>query len=448
MADHATLRTRRERVGQLMSPVSQFMALESASGIVLLAAAVLALAWANSPWASSYHALLDQHLSVSLGAWRLDEPVHFWVNDVLMVLFFFLVGLEIKREVVLGELSEPRRVLLPVMGAVGGMAAPALIFLALAGSGGVASRGWGIPVATDIAFAVGVLTLAGSRVPFGLRVTLLALAIVDDIGGIIIIAAFYATHVQAWALAAVGIVLAVCYLLRQSGLWYLPIYVVLGILGWLFMHASGVHGTILGVALGLLAPWRPWQPVSGFVERMHELTGRFDAVDDSPETEEDQVTIALELSHQARDHVSPLDRLMHDLQPIVSFVIAPLFAFANAGIPVDPATLAGAVVSPVSIGVFLGLVVGKPLGILAMCWLAVRLGATLPEGVGWAGILAMGVVAGIGFTVALFVAGLSYADAALLTDAKLGVIFASLASGALGYLALRVVFRGGEAGRA
>lgn len=447
MTDLATVRTRRERVGQLLSPVSQFMALESASGIVLLGAALIALAWANSPWASTYHALIDQHLSVSLGGWRLDEPVHFWVNDVLMVLFFFLVGLEIKREVVLGELSEPRRVLLPVMGALGGMAAPALIFLAIAGNS-AASRGWGIPVATDIAFAVGVLTLAGSRVPFGLRVTLLALAIVDDIGGIIIIAAFYANHVQAWALGAVGVVLVLCYVLRQSGLWYLPIYAALGVVGWVFMHESGVHGAILGVALGLLAPWRPWQPVTGFVERMNALTERFDAVDDSPETEEDQVTVALELSREARDHVSPLDRHLHDLQPIVSFVIAPLFAFANAGIPVDPATLAGAVVSPVAIGVFLGLVVGKPLGILAMCWLAVRLGATLPGDVGWAGILAMGAVAGIGFTVALFVAGLSYTDAALLTDAKLGVIFASLASGVIGYLALRVVFRGGEAGRA
>ncbi|MGE3855474.1 MAG: Na+/H+ antiporter NhaA [Dehalococcoidia bacterium] len=438
--EYARLHARRGRVEQLVSPVARFMATESASGVVLLIGAVIALAWVNSPWAHSYHEFLDHHIVFSLGFWEVDQPVHFWVNDVLMVFFFFLVGLEIKREAVLGELSELRRVIVPIVGAVGGMIAPALIFVLIV-RGGEGAGGWGIPVATDIAFAVGVLTLAGSRVPFGLRVTLLALAIADDIGGILVIAVFYATGLQAWALGAVAVILLACYFLRQSGIWYLPIYFALGALGWALMLESGVHATILGVALGLLAPWRPWQPVNGFVERMHHLTSRFDAVDDSEETIEEQATIALELAREARDHVSPLDRLVRDLQPVVAFGIAPLFALANSGVPVDPGTLGAALTSPVMLGVFFGLLLGKPIGIFIAVRLAVMAGAKLPSGVGWAGVLAMGIVSGIGFTVALFVTELSYTEEVLLTDAKLGIIFASLLSGILGFLALRFVFR-------
>ena len=444
MDDRTRLHIRRQRVGDLIRPVSQFMATESASGVVLLIGAIVALAWVNSPWSHSYHAFLEHHISVSLGFWTLDKPIHFWVNDVLMVFFFFLVGLEIKREAVLGELSELRRVIVPIIGAVGGMIVPALIFTAFA-MGTEGAGGWGIPVATDIAFAVGVLTIAGSRVPFGLRVTLLALAIADDIGGILVIAVFYATGLQVWALAGVAAVLGICYLLRQSGIWYLPFYFLLGAFGWALMLESGVHATILGVALGLLAPWRPWQPVEGFVERMRLLTNRFDAVDNSKDTEEEQVTVALELAREARDHVSPLDRLVRDLQPLVAFGIAPLFALANSGVPVDPGTLGAAATSPVALGVFFGLLIGKPVGIFIAIRLAVMAGAKLPTGVGWDGILAMGAVAGIGFTVALFVTELSYTNEMLLTDAKLGIIFASLLSGLIGFLALRFVFRNAPA---
>jgi NhaA family Na+:H+ antiporter len=440
MDPYSRLHLRRQRVGEMIRPVSQFIATESASGILLLIGAIIALAWVNSPWSHSYHEVLDHHILVSLGFWELDAPIHFWVNDVLMVLFFFLVGLEIKREAVLGELSELRRVIVPIAGAIGGMILPALIFTVIV-AGREGAGGWGIPVATDIAFAVGVLTVVGSRVPFSLRVTLLALAIADDIGGILIIAIFYATNLQVWALAAVAGVLAICYLLRQSGIWYLPIYFVLGLVGWVFMLESGVHATILGVALGLLAPWRPWQPANGFVERMRQLGARFDTAHGSKESEEERVSVALEMAREARDHVSPLDRLSRDLQPVVAFGIAPLFALANSGVPVDPDTLGAAMTSPVMLGVFFGLLVGKPVGIFVAIRLAVMAGAKLPDGIGWSAILAMGFVAGIGFTVALFVTELSYTNAALLTDAKLGIIFASLLSGILGFLALRIVFR-------
>ena len=434
----ARLHARRGRVDRLIQPVSKFIATESASGIVLLIGAAIAMAWVNSPSGPSYHELLEHHISLSLGFWTLDEPFHFWVNDVLMVFFFFLVGLEIKREAMIGELSELRRVVVPIIGAVGGMVAPALIFTILV-AGREGHHGWGIPVATDIAFAVGVLTLAGSRVPFGLRVTLLALAIVDDIGGILVIAIFYATGIQVWALAVVAVILLVCYLLRQSGIWYLPLYFILGALGWVAMRESGVHTTILGVALGLLAPWRAWRPEEGFVETMHRLVDRFQRSGANPHDEE-RVTVALELAAEARDQVSPLDRLVRDLQPLVAFGIAPLFAFANSGVPVDPGTLGAALTSPVTLGVFFGLLIGKPVGIFLAIRLAVLFGARLPSGVGWGGVVAMGIVSGVGFTVALFVTELSYESETLLTDAKLGIIFGSIAAGVIGWLALRIAF--------
>ena len=437
---HERLHARHGRVDMLVRPVSQFMATESAIGIVLLIGAVVALGWVNSPWAPSYYALLNHRISVSLGFWTLDEPFHFWVNDVLMVFFFFLVGLEIKREAMIGELSELRRVVVPIAGALGGMIVPALIFTLIV-AGGPGAHGWGIPVATDIAFAVGALTLAGSRVPFGLRVTLLALAIADDIGGIIVIAMFYASGLQVWALAAVAGILLTCYLLRQSGIWYIPLYFILGIIGWAAMLESGVHAMILGVALGLLAPWRAWRPEQGFVERMHRLIDRFRQAEESSGAEEERVTVALELAREARDHVSPLDRIVRDLSPVVAFGIAPLFALANSGVPVDPGTLGAAMRSPVALGVFFGLLLGKPIGIFIAMRIAVACGARLPDGVGWLGVLAMGIVGGVGFTVALFVTELSFKEEVLLTDAKLGIIFASLASGILGFLALRFVFR-------
>ena len=439
---HSRLRSRRQRVDQLARPVQQFMATESASSIVLLVGALLALVWANSPWLHSYDRLLDHHFAVAFGFWNIDQPFHFWVNDVLMVFFFFLVGLEIKREAVIGELSDPRRVIVPIAGALGGMLAPAIIFTAIV-AGRTGAHGWGIPVATDIAFAVGVITLAGSRVPFGLRVTLLALAIVDDIGGIVIIAVFYATGIQLAALALAAGVLVACYALRQLGIWYLPVYFVLGIIGWAATLESGVHATIFGVALGLLTPWRAWHPETGFGEKMQRLTERFQDAQRvrGRAAGEEQVTVALALAKEARDHVSPLDRIVRDLTPIVAFGIAPLFAFANSGVPIDLDTLGAALQSPVTLGVFFGLLIGKPVGILLAIRLAVLMGARLPDGVTWSGIFAMGIVGGVGFTVAQFVAQLSYTDAALLTDAKLGVMFASIAAGLIGLLALRFVFR-------
>jgi Na+:H+ antiporter, NhaA family len=271
---------------------------------------------------------------------------------------------------------------------------------------------------------------------------MLALAITDDIGGILIIAVFYSEGIATGPLAMAGGVLALCFILRQVGVWYLPLYWVIGAAGWAATLESGIHPTIFGVALGLLAPWQAWRPATGFVDRMRALVDRVREIYDpetQPATHEDQVAISLAIVDEAYAHVSPLDRLEKALSPFSAFVIAPLFAFSNAGVPVDGATLGDALRSPVSHGVFLGLLIGKPLGIFLAVRLSVAMGARLPAGVTWGGVTAMGIVAGIGFTVALFVAGLSFDDEALLTDAKLGILAASLTAGVLGWAALRVV---------
>ncbi len=438
---------RRQRVDQFVRPIQSFIATETAGGVVLLIAAVLALVWANSPWGESYHHLLEHHLSLDLGFWALDAPLHFWINDAAMVIFFFVVGLEIKRETVVGELSDPRRVIVPIVAALGGMVAPALIFTVLV-MGGDGAGGWGIPIATDIAFAMGVLALVGSRVPFGLRVMLLALAIVDDIGGILVIAIFYTSELALEPLALAGGTLVVAYVLRQGGVWYLPIYFVLGAIGWAATVESGIHPTIMGVVLGLLAPWKAWYREEGFAELADDAVTSFREASRSHDAEfaHDQKTHALRrLTSLSNRAIAPLDRLEHELQPLVAFVIVPVFAFANAGVSVDVDTLGSALTAPVTLGVFLGLVVGKPMGIFVATWMVVRAGARLPAGVTWPAVAGMGLLGGIGFTVSLLITELSFTDAALLTEAKLGILFASALAGIGGYLILRAIYGGASA---
>ncbi len=433
---------RRQRVERFTRPVQQFIATEIAGGVVLLVAAVIALIWANSPWSHTYHELLEHHFAIDLGFWALDKPVHFWVNDAAMVVFFFVVGLEIKREVVIGELSDARQVVVPIMGALGGMIAPAVIFTAVL-RGGDGASGWGIPLATDIALALGVLSVVGKRVPFGLRVMLLALAIVDDIGGIIVIAVFYTSELAFMPLALTGVLLVLALVLRQNGIWYLPIYVALGVVAWAATVSSGIHPTIVGVLLGILAPWKAWYSEVGFTALARDELQRFDEASRSHDEEfaHEQKSHAL---HQLRfltdRSIAPLDRIEHELQPLVAFVIVPIFAFANAGVSMSLDTLQVAATAPVALGVFFGLLIGKPLGIFLAVWMTVRLGARLPAGVGWAGVIGMGILGGIGFTVSLLITELSFTDAQLLTDAKLGILFASALAGIVGFLVLRRVY--------
>jgi NhaA family Na+:H+ antiporter len=324
------------------------------------------------------------------------------------------------------------------------MLVPAAIFALIAGSG-AAAAGWGIPMATDIAFALGVLALLGTRIPVGLKVLLLGLAIVDDIGAIIVIGIFYADSI-AWGPIAIAVgTLLAAYALRQSGVWYIPFYVALGLVGWFAMMESGVHPTLIGVAFGLLTPWRAWYRAEGLVEIADGILDRFrpgsDAVG-APGERGHEVGPLLNLSTVSRRSVAPLDLLEHELHPLVAFVIVPAFAFANAGVPLSADTLGDAITSGATIGVAAGLVVGKPLGIVAGVWVATRIGARLPDGVTWPSLAGIGMLAGIGFTVSLLIADLAYENEVIINQAKLGILFASVLAGVCGYLILRATARG------
>ncbi len=393
------------------------------ASLVLLAAAAVALVWVNSPFGASYEHLWEEVVEVSAGSFHLELTLHELVNDALMAVFFFVVGLEIKRELVTGELRDLRAAAMPAFAAVGGMVVPASIYLA-SNAGTDAGNGWGIPMATDIAFALGVVALLGSRVPPTLKIFLLTLAIVDDIGGILVIAFFYTTDVAfTWLLAAVGgLVLVV--VMQRLRVWWTPIYVVVGSFVWFATHESGVHATIAGVALGLLCPARPLlsrsvspAPTNG-----------------SAPSAEDVRLAGIEL----REQVSVVERLESLLHPYTAFFIVPVFALSNAGIELSGDALAEASTASITLGVFLGLVVGKTVGVVAFTWLGTRLGLPMPRGASWSQVLGIGVAAGIGFTVALFIDGLAFDPGdPLLEQAKIGIFAASLVSAIGALLILR-----------
>lgn len=404
---------------------------------MLLAAVVLAILLANSPWSAGYASLLDTALAVSAGPYRIEESARGWVNDAGMVLFFFLVGIEIKRELAIGELNSIRRAVVPLTAALGGMIAPATIFLLLVRDPALRG-GWGVPIATDVAFAIGVVTLLGDRVPTGLKVFLLALAIFDDIGAVLVIAVFYGhSEVQFVPLLLAALALVVMRVLSRAGVHAILVYVLIGVLAWLVMRASGVHPTLIGAAIGLITPWTPLRQPERFATEADELLTAIgetnpNALVYGPDAQERIELLA---------RMSLIDWLERQLHTWVAFLVVPLFALTNAGVDLRSGALGATATSVVGWGVLLGLVVGKPLGILAGTWIAVRLGAELPSGASWSNILGIGAVAGIGFTVALFVAGLAYPDAAVLEQAKLGVLVASMCSGAIGYALLRRLAR-------
>ena len=419
-----------------VGPAQAFVRTEASGGIVLLAATLLALLWANSPWDDRYFDLWNARLSLDVSLFRIDEDLLHLVNDGLMAIFFFVVGLEIKRELLHGELASPRKAALPVAAAVGGMVAPALIY-SVFNAGGDGAKGWGIPMATDIAFALGVLALLGRRVPFSLKVFVLALAIVDDLGSIGVIAVFY-TETISWEAAAWAlVVLAVIFVANRAGLRSVDVYVALGIVFWVAVLKSGVHATIAGVLLAALTPAKPYFEDASFepgaeelLERLRGGAGRDDEASSRQET-------LVEFERLSRESAAPLDRLERMLHPWVSYLIVPVFALANAGIPLSGGAIRDAATSDVGLGVAAGLVIGKPLGIVLMTWLVVRLGwAELPKNVRIPHILGAGLLAGIGFTVSLFIAGLAFDDAALTADAKLGILGASLIAGICGFVYL------------
>ncbi len=426
----AEVSDRANRIARVvLGPIERVLHVEAASGAILLLATVLALALANSGWAHVYEHVLHTRLEVAIGSWRAGQSVHFLVNEGLMTLFFFVVGLEIRREVHGGELADLRRAALPVAAALGGMLAPAGLYLALGPPLSVRS-GWGVPMATDIAFAVGVLALLGKRVPPALRVLLLALAIIDDIGAIVVIAAFYsgAIDLAGLAIAAVAVVSVVA--LQRFGVRTALSYVPSGVLLWYGMLRAGVHPTLAGVVLGLMTPAAAWFGPAGLIAAARDA---IDVVGREEQKADDLLSPLADLGVARREAVSPTVRLQALLHPWVAFLIMPTFALANAGVRIDLEALRVPGAAAAAVGIVLGLVVGKPLGILLATVLVVRAGwCALPRGVTWSGVLVVGLVAGIGFTMAIFVAGLAFADPAILAAAKLGVLVASALAAVLG----------------
>lgn len=387
---------------RVVRPIQAFVAVEASGGLVLLAATAAALAWANSPWGGQYTSFWAHHISIDFARFAIHMDFEHAVNDGLMAIFFFVVSLEIKRELLRGELASVRTAMLPVAAAFGGMVVPAFIFFAW-NTGGTGSHGWGIPMATDIAFALGVLALLGRRVPFSLKVFMLALAIVDDLGAILVIALFYSNQINLQAVGwAVLLVVALALLLRLR-LRFKPLYFVVALVLWLAVYKSGIHATVAGVILGALTPAGPRA---------------------APEADDGAMGAVAE---------SPLDRLERLLHPWVSFVIVPLFALANAGLELSGGLLRDASTSHVTLGVAMGLVVGKPIGVVLASWLAIRFGgAHLPDGMTHQHLFGGGLLAGIGFTVSLFITGLAFSNASLTADAKAGIFAASLVAGVLG----------------
>lgn len=381
------------------SAIQRFLQFESAGGILLMIAAALAIIVANSPLNQFYSQLLNMPVEVRIGSLLVAKPLLLWINDGLMAIFFFLVGLELKREVLEGELSSPSQLVLPGIGAIGGMAVPALVYLFFNADDPVAAKGWAIPAATDIAFALGVLALLGSRVPLALKVFLTSLAIFDDIGAIVAIALFYTANISVNALLVAALCLPILGFLNYRNVQSKSPYLWIGLIVWLGLLKSGVHATLAGVVVALFIP----------------------------------------LKANAPDQPSPLKSLEHDLHSLVAFVILPIFAFANAGVTLSDVSL-DVLLHDVPVGVALGLVVGKQIGVFVLCGLAILLGiAKLPEGSNWASLYGVSALCGIGFTMSLFIGSLAFEETGvnLLFDERLGIIVGSLVSGIIGYLVLR-----------
>ena len=415
----------------LVLPIQEFIHIQGMSSILLLAAAIAALLWANSPWHDSYHHVWEMELTLS----KIQLPVHAWINDALMAIFFFLVGMEIKHEIVHGELSDIRKAALPIVGALGGMVLPALLFVAL-NFGRPGQHGWGVPMATDIAFSLGVLGMV-KGIPSELKVFLLTLAIADDIGAIIVIAFFYTDTLHVQALFVGLFLLLIMFGLRRIGISRTIVFVVLGIAFWVAILQSGVHATIAGVILGFMVPTTPRLSLRQFQEIGTEMIQRFQTA-----RAEGDLPMANRLlgSFEQLLHATEADseRITRKLNDWVSFLVLPLFALSNAGVTFSGDAFKELLSSRIAWGVVLGLVIGKPIGVVGFCRLAVKLGvAQLPTGVSWLQMAAVGTLAGIGFTVSIFISSLAFADPIQLMDAKTAVLVASLIAGIAGYFALR-----------
>lgn len=423
---------------RLLAPFRDFSAREASGGLLLMGAALIALVWANSPFADSYASLWRTPLTVGLGDVALSKSVHLWINDGLMAIFFLVVGLEIKREVLVGELASARRAILPIAAAAGGAVLPAILFLLIAGGDAHAARGWGVPMATDIAFALGVLALLGSRVPVGLKIFLTALAIVDDLLAVVVIALFYASDLSMAALGAAAAILVVLVAANRLGVRRPIVYAILGVGLWVAILQSGMHATIAGVLLAMTIPARTRIDPAQFLTRARGFIADFGR-DSGNDPDAAHHAALWELEDLTEGAQAPMLRMEHALHPWVAFLIVPIFALSNAGVPILGDVVAIAT-EPLVLGVLVGLIVGKQLGITLAAWLVVRSGlASLPAGVTWQHIYGAAWLGGIGFTMSLFVGDLAFGESPALAFAKIGILLASLVAGIGGYLILRSV---------
>jgi len=435
--NHPTAPTAPRRpIDRVLAPFEEFTALEASGGILLLAAAALALVWANSPWSASYFAVWQTEVRVGAAGVELAKPLILWINDGLMAVFFFVVGLEIKRELLVGELASPGKAALPIAAAIGGMVVPAGIY-ALINVGGEASAGWGIPMATDIAFVLGIAALLGSKVPTALKIFLTALAIVDDLGAVLVIALFYTEKISWIALGVAAALLVVLAVANRLGVRSLLVYGIVGAAVWVAVLKSGVHATVAGVLLAMTIPVRTRIPIEDFLARGRALLDRLEAnVSGQPMVSHDRLASVIALEDACEKVESPLHRLEHGLHGWVSYFIMPVFALANAGVALGGG-LSG-LVAPAGLGVLLGLVLGKQIGVAGFSWLAVKSGvARLPGGVTWRHVYGAAWLAGIGFTMSLFIANLAFGAGELLDGSKLAILCASVVAAVGGWLVLR-----------
>jgi len=426
------------KLAALLRPFEDFFKKQASGGLVLLATTALALILANSPLRDLYHHFWETKLTIGFDNFGLTRSLHHWINEGLMAVFFFVVGLEIKREFIAGELSGPRKAALPIAAALGGMLIPALLFI-LINPAPPASAGWGIPMATDIAFALGILALLGNRIPRSLAIFLTALAIVDDLGAVVVIALFYTGDISLAALGFAALCLTILVAGNRLDVQHPNFYALIGLLLWVALLQSGLHASIAGVLIGATIPVRSRHREHDFIDRAERLLDRlrlFRPVP-GPFHDDEKLGTLLALEHACHDAMSPLQRMEHEMNPWVIYGVMPVFALANAGISLDSGQLLNTFSSPVALGVAVGLLLGKPLGIFIFSWLAVRLNlCDLPGGCQWTGILGVGILGGIGFTMSMFITNLAYPLPQLITDAKVGIFSASLLAGLLGYALL------------
>ena len=424
----------------LFTPFTEFINRSTSGGLVLFISAFAAIIWANSPYKESYHHLWETTFTIGFEGAHLAKSLHHWINDGLMAVFFFVIGLELKREIMAGELANPKEAILPLMAGLGGMVLPACIYLFINQGVPEASNGWGIPMATDIAFALGIVYLLGDKVPFSLKVFLTALAIADDIGAVLVIAFFYSSDISLVHLGVGLGFLGVLAFGNYVGVRTSLFYGIVGILGvWIAFVTSGVHATIAGILSALLIPANVVVSETRLVQKLNVLGDKLEKTpaNESSLLTEDQVHIIGEIRKYTKMAMTPLQRLEHGMHPFVAFVVMPIFAFANAGITLDSSALDG-LFSPVTMGVFLGLLAGKTIGICGICYVTIQLGwATLPSNTTWKQLIGVSFLAAVGFTMSLFVTDLAFENPAYLAQAKIGILVASLVGGLLGYFIIK-----------